>query len=298
MAKVHNIGKQAARNRRLNARKRKTRALNKVQRVQVKAIVEGQAEKKNAYFYESFNDGTSTARSTGAYVNRGWCTQNQSIRTNNTDIKQLIPYVDLGDDVNQRIGRKIDPTNLVLAGAVRVALARQQVENSPCINFKVHLFIVQHVQIKDYYTLYGQNDFTQFLYNGEGQTVRFDGEEQNAAMAVNSSVYKVLKKKVITLKYAGNQSGIGAQGIPNSHVWKANYSINLTKYLPSKLMYPLNTTLGPLPPAQAANPTNSSLFMCMAFCPDNNPANTNGAVFASVPWIEQTYVTRMSYTDS
>ena len=213
------------------------RPLNTVQKIQVKGIVEGQAEKKNVYFYQSFNDGTVTTRPTGAYVNRGWAIQNQGIRTNNTDILQLIPYVDQGDDVNQRIGRKIDPTRLTLTGSVRVSLARLNGSPTPLTNLKVYLFIMQHVLIKDYYTLYGQNDFSQFLYNGEGKTVYFNGEEQNVGQQVNSSVYKILKRVCVPLKFAGNLAGSTA-GIPNSHVWKANYQMDLTKHLPAKLLYP------------------------------------------------------------
>jgi len=282
---------------RKKTKSRKPKALSKPQKAQVQKMVLGEAEKKTVYHYNSFNDGTVTTRATGAYVNRGWAIQNQGIRTNNTDILQLIPYCDEGTDVNQRIGRKIDPVKLSLAGSVRVSLARLNGSPTLLTNLKVYLFIVQHVQIKDYYTLYGQNDFSQFLYNGEGKTVYFDGEEQNTAQQVNSSVYKILKRVCIPLKFAGNPSG-STVGIPNSHVWKANYQLDLTKYLPAKLLYPLNTVGGPLPPEQAGAPTNSSIFMCMGFTSDINPSNTNGTEFTGLPWIEQTYVTRMHYTDS
>lgn len=127
----------------------------------------------------------------------------------------------------------------------------------------------------------------------------FSGEEQNVGMPVNKQVYRVVKKLVIPLKFAGFlsvPSSITAP-YPNSHQWKADFSFDLTKHLPKRLVYPQNNQIAPLPITQLDTPTNSSLAMSMGFTYDAIEPNTGTFPFAYRPWLEQTYVSQMTYKD-
>lgn len=286
-----------ARNKRKNARRARAKTLSKLQKRQVVSIVKGEAETKRSCFYQQYNDGTITTRCPGVYSARGWATQNQSIQVNQTDILQLIPFIQQGTDDWERIGREITPRSLTVKGAVRIAFPR--INANLLTNVKVHIFVYQHVSLKDYQSLYSQNSFQDFLYAGQGATTLFNGEEQCVGMPVNKQVYKIVKKLVIPLKFAGlfapgTPSG---QPNPNSHQWKADFSFDLTKHLPKRLVYPQNNVLAPLPITQLDTPTNSSLAMSMGFTYDLAVANTNGTPFAYQPWLEQTYVSQLTYKD-
>lgn len=261
------------------------------------SIVKGEAETKRSCFYQQFNDGTITTRCPGTYSTRGWAIQNQNIQVNQTDILQLIPFIQQGTDDWERIGREITPKSLRVVGAVRISLPQLQL--NLITNLKVHIFVYQHVTLKDYQSLYSANSFEDFLYAGQGATVRFNGEEQNVGMPVNKQVYRVVKKLVIPLKFAGFFSPPPGAAVPfpNSHTWKANFSFDVTKHLPKRLVYPQNNQLAPLPIQQLDTPTNSSLAMSMGFTWDFNPSNTGGTAPQLRPYIEQTYVSQMTYKD-
>lgn len=272
--------------------------LSKPMRKAVKQIVRGEAETKRTAFYETFNDGTGTARATGFYNARGYAIQNQAIQTNNTDILQLIPYVLQGVGDTNRIGNKIRVQNLSVSGSVRVDLNRLSTLNTT--NLKVYLFIWQHVSLKDYTNLYAANDFTQFLEDGEGGTRNFNGDPQNPGMKINGEQYRVLVRKQLRLKYAGLiPSATGGQptSVANCGDWIAHYNINLTKHVPKILSYPENNPAISPPPQTINAPTNSSLCMSMGFVIDNCPSNTAGTPFVNLPFIEQTYVSQLAFKD-
>jgi len=265
----------------------------------VKNVIMRKARTKTVSFYQSWNDGTKTTRATGLYSDRGWATQNNQINTNNTDILQVIPFCYQGLEDNQRLGETISPVGLNIRGCIRINYANNlSVYNNA--DLKVVIYVVQHVQLKDYTNLYSKNDFTQLLQDNDAvtdATQQFDGQSWQSMMPVANEYYRLLKKKVITLRYAGlwpkPTTPTASTGVPNSHNYFANYSINLRKQVPKLLKYPLQSI--PTNPLILNTPTNSSIFMCMGFYQQNEPAN--GATFDTAPQMEQTYVSTLTFKD-
>jgi len=269
----------------------------------IRKVVQRGQEKKTTFFYGGKNDGTDPNRGDGSYANRGWSSQNPLINTNNTDIKQLIPYVRPGTDDWERIGKKINVTALNVQGAVRVWLpilnntTPEKYPNYAPTNIRCVIYIMQHVSLKDYPNLYAKNDFTQMLSNGVGGTTNFNGEFVNALMPVANQYYRVLKKKVITLKYAGvnpRPNSISATtpvSIANSHQWFTTYKFSLAKLIPKQLKFPEETAASQI----IDQPTNSSVFMCLGCYNEYEPYNA--APFQDLIF-ENTYLSKITFTDA
>lgn len=275
----------------------------------IKNVVKGVAETKYTMFYENYNPGNSSSRNTlGLYANRGFMVQNKLITNNNTDIKQLIPFVVQGVSDNQRLGSKISPISLKVHGTIRVSNQDQSpvppattpelgyLKSFTPLDIKVVIYVLQHVSLKDYENLYASNDFNQLLENGENTTVQFGGQNWHNKLPIAKQYYKLLKKKVVSLRYAGAENALVtsvAYSIANSHNYYANFELNLSKHLPANLKYPENNAT----PATALNtPTNSSIFMCMGFY--DQKEYSNGQSFANLGQLEQTYVSVMTYKDT
>lgn len=284
------------------ARRAPAKTLTKVQRKQVKAIVKGSAETKRSCWFQDFNNGTLSTRATGLWGTRGFATQNNVTTNNETDILRLIPNVSQGIDTFTRIGDRINPIALNVKGTIRVNTTRFQSTAQLPTDLDVYIYVLQHVALKDYNNLYAKNDFNQLLDVGQGFTKKFGGEETDPKLPVASQYYKVLQRKKINLRYAGQQ----AQALTpptvanyvsqaNSHTWHADYSMSLGKHLPKTLKYP---EPGADPnPVISASPTNSSIFMCMGFINWPNPSNWT-ADSAVLSYIEQTYVAELLYKDN
>lgn len=277
---------------------KKVATLTKPVRRAIKAIVKGAGETKRAFFYQDWNDGTVTTRATGAFGTRGWAVQNNVISSNPLDILQLIPYVAQGLDDFNRIGQKVTVSGLNINGSVRVVGAQTASRN--LTNMRVVIYVWQHVQLKDYTNLYASNDFSRFLERGDGATTAFTGEFQDMGRPVAKQYYKIVKRLVLRLKFAG-VSPAGAPGpttqpssISNSGDWVANYSMNLTKHLPKLLTYP--ETSNSATPQIANAPTNTSLCMSMGFIFDQMPSQTYDPI-DPLPYMEQQYVSVLSYKD-
>jgi len=289
-------------NRRGKASTRKAgKPLTKLQKKQVVRIVHGQAETKTVAFYQTSNAGNFNARSPGLFSQRGWAVQNNAISNNFGDIHQLIPFLQQGTDDNTRIGQRVTVTRLQVRGAVRVNVATNITNNTPT-DLKVFMFVLQHVSLKDYASLFAQNNFNQLLETNEpanltAGTVAFTGIPQNAAMSVAKQYYKVCHRKEITLRYAGIQPGgsVTEISIANCHTWYAEYSLDLTKDIPKVLQYPETDTSPVAIPFTQHTPTNSSLFMSFGFVDWLNP--NNSTIEPTSSQIEQTYVSRLSFKD-
>lgn len=270
------------------------KALSTVQKKQVKSIVKGQAETKRTAWYSSFNDGTSTDRATGLATNWGYSVQNNAITANNTDCLRLIPTVLQGIDDFNRLGTRINVNSLKLNGTIRVNLANIT-EQATC-DLRVVIYILSHKIYKDYSTLYANNNFLLLLDNQEGGTAPFTGTPVNEGMRVADQYYTVHAKKIITLRYAGfgiQTATTGATAsVANSHNYYANYTMDLTKFLPKTLKYP-EFNSGQPPEFQNA-PTNSSLFMCMGFVNQQGVSNFADPV---KPLLQQTYVSNLTFKD-
>jgi len=263
----------------------------------IKAVVRGQAETKTARFFQSENDGTGTDPATGLFADRGWAVQNDSITSNNLDILQLIPFVSEGVLDHERIGKVIRPVGLNVKGSIRIRRDRIIDVSATTTNIHVYVYALQHVSLKDYTNLRAQNDFNRLLETGEGTTVPFEGNALDGFMAVSDQYYRVLARRKVVLKYAGIVSPtagtlISSFSVANAHSWYADYTINLSKNIPKRLVYPEDPTS--LPATQQNTPTNSSIFMCMGYVNefvDSPPADVES-------FMEQTYMSELTYKDT
>lgn len=266
-----------------------------------KRVLNRNTESKYVMFYQTANSGVTTSRAVGDYALRGYATQNNTITTNtnpiirnNLDILQLIPYCEQGVADNQRLGDKITPKSLTVSGSVRIKSLTRLQEIAPT-DIKVVIYVLQHVSLKDYNNLYANNDFSQLLETGENSTVQFEGQSWHAKMPIAKQYYRLLKKKIITLRYAGAEntsSTVVPYSVANSHNYFAEYKFSLSKHLPANLKYPENSVLDP----NVLNaPTNSSIFMCMGFY--DQKESYNGSDLVTEAWMEQTYVSKLVYKD-
>lgn len=281
-------------------KKAKTAKLTKPMAKAVKQIVRGEAETKKVSFFQSANDGTVVAAATGLFVNRGWAVQNNRIVNNQTDILQLIPFVEQGTDDWQRVGKSITVQSLKVQGTIRVAAAISgNAGGAIPANITVYIYVLQHQSLKDYASLRARNDFTQLIdANGLTATHGFNGEASDPQQTIAKNYYKLVKRKKVVLKYAGVFGPIANQfpvSIANAHEWFMDYSMDLTKALPKKLVYPEDLQVGPNPYIES--PLNSSLFMCMGFVDHLVPNYGQQPVVPILPWLEQTYVSTMTYKD-
>jgi len=291
--------RRGAQNKRKSPAK-KVAKLSKPLRRAVKAIVRGEAETKRTNWYQDYNDGTVTTKATGFYSTSGWAVQSNRITLNNTDILRLIPTVLQGTDDFNRIGTRIRPVSLNVKGQIRVRFGLLNAAPATIPqNLTIDLYVLQHVRLKDYNSLYGLNNFTELLETGEGGTQAYSGVPINSAMRVASETYKVLHRRRITLRYAGVVNATVPDQVPfaqpQDHTWYSEYSLNLTKHLPKVLTYPEgNSGAGPSPPVVVNAPTNSSIFMCMGYASWYSSPTFVGDEEAA---IEQTYVSEMGFKD-
>lgn len=271
-----------------------TSGKNTVLKQMIRRVVTGIAETKTASFYQTYNNGTTPGRATGAFASRGYATQNNEILNNPTDIFQLIPAVAQGNSDNQRLGDQITPTSLTVKGEVRVRKQNILDANVP-LDIKVVIYVLQHVSLKDYTNLYSQNNFNQLLETGENSTVRFYGNSVSPKLKVANQYYRVLKRKIITLRHAGVTNYTGglnyAVSQANAHNWFGEYTFSLGKHLPKTLKYPENSVTG----TTLNEPTNSSIFMCMGFYDQNE--NPDLTVVPTNGQLEQFYVSQLTWKD-
>jgi len=273
------------------------RALTKVQKKQVKAIVKGNTETKRTAWYQSYSDGTGISRATGKFSDAGAAVTTNVIASVNLDVLRLVPAVIQGNDDFNRVGNSIRPTSLVVNGTLRVNIARMGAEAILPTDIRVCIYVLQHKQLKDYMSLYNNIQLNQLLDTEEGTTTKFAGLPINETMRVSDQYFTLCKKKIITLRYAGVTAQGGAvnfgTSVANSHNYYATYSMNLTKNIPKVLKYPETGNAGV---AEFQNaPTNSSLFMCMGFVDQTFVSNFTEPV---ENYLQQTYVSRLSFKDA
>jgi len=260
------------------------RSKNKTTLVQfVKNVVNRENETKFAFYYSS---GTGGLTAPGDYANWAYLARNQFISTNATDILRIIPPIANGTGDNQRIGDTIRPKSLKIHGSVKCNMLSAGPLIQP-IEICVVVYVLQHVTYKSYASLAG-NDFSQLLETGENSTVPFTGTVLQSQLPVCKDYYKLLKKKLIRLRYGGANSpaGVltGSVSPSNSHDWQKNFSINVSKHLPAKFMYPeASATVG------INDPTNSSIFMCTAFYNMDNSTSTQELLSYQVQYHSELY---------
>jgi len=274
-----------------------SKSLSRVERTEVRKMITGTAETKSTAWYETRNNGTVPDKATGFWTVAGFAGQSNRITTNNTDILRLIPTVTEGTDAFERIGRRIRVQSLKVNGAVRITM--DKITPQQPLDVRVVIYVLQHVNLKDYASLYARNDFNQLLDNQEGGTNQFYGLQMNEFQRVNNSFYKLCAKKVVTLRYAGTKNPAdqtAAYSIANAHNYYATYSFDVTKHLPKVLTYPDGLNGGSVVDPVVLNaPTNSSLFMCMGWIDQQGPYDfVNSASIG----IENHYVSNLLFKDT
>jgi len=234
--------------------------------------------------------------SNGTFAQAGYVNQNAEITSNTTDIQRLIPYIVAGTGDNQRIGERVSPISLNIKGSVSFLKGNVNPSDNTSgrtADIYVVMYFLQHVTLKSYAALTASNDFTQLLKTGENTTVPFNGHVWESQMPVEDAYYRLLKKKKFRLRFTGTQQATGGDppsnqwvSQSNCHSYRAEYNVNLSKYLPAQFKYPeSNATTG------VNDPTNSSIFMCMGCY------QADGSVLNGVSLFQQQYVTTLKYKD-
>jgi len=284
-----NYNKQAARNRKMNVKKRAVpnkRATVKL----IKKVIKGQAETKMQVKYGNAVPSTSPF---------GVSTQqNQFIVSNATDILTILPKIAQGTDDDQRIGVAISPVSAKLHCSVTVSAntaGGAGFANNLSYNLVAVAYCLQHVSYKTYASLSTQNDFTQMLQLGGGQTSNFNGTYEFSRLPVSPGYYQVLGKKMFNLRNSGVQSttvgvpqaqwGTNANAAPVRHEW----TWDLTKHLPKKLLYPESDSAAP----GTNDPLNAAPFWCIGYY------QMDGSSSVATPQvlIQQQYMTVFKYKD-
>lgn len=262
-------------------------------------VVDAKAETKMVGFFNGPVAATSPpANSNGWLADALPVAQNQIITSNPTDILKLIPDVSPGNGDNQRTGRYIMPT----AASVRckVMLAPNTTGStgwaSPQISaydLTFVAYLLQSVSFKNYRDLYVENDFGKMLDDLSGGTCNFDGSYSAANLPVEKGYYKVLAKKRKQLRSSGLFTAPGGvitqvsnnNSAPLVHEW----TWNLKKHLPKKLIYPEST----VSVAQGQNePLNSSIFWCVGYYRTDGTGRGGSDII-----LNQEYTSIMKYKD-
>lgn len=239
---------------------KRTKALSTVQRKQVLNIVKGSAETKLVAWY-------SSSLFDGEFSTSGIVPQNGSIVTNATDILRIVPKIKQGTDDNERIGQDVVPVSckvnckVLLTPTLASGVGTNQ---GYSYNLMAVAYCLQHVALKTYTALAANNNFTQMLKIGNGNTTNFAPQFQYGTLPVEDGYYKVLAKKKMVLRSSGI---IGASPIPqnvgtnnNSHQICHEWTWDITKHLPKKLKFPETTAVAP-----TDDPTNAAPFWCVGY---------------------------------
>lgn len=276
--------------------KRSARALTKTQRVQVKKIVRGQAETKMAIWYNGTDgNGFATPANSGKSSQAAADPQNQTISSTLNDCLRILPRITQGVSDNQRIGQTITPVSCRVH--CKVSILPQGTSGTGYMggysyNLVAVAYCLQHVEFKDYSSLFIGNTFSELLSTGENSTIGFNGNFQEAGLPVEKAYYKLLAKKVFRLRSSGTQAagvptpayeGSNNNAAPMTHEW----TWNITKHLPKKIIYPQEA-----PGFPEDSPTNSAPFWCIGYYNDSGLPYTT-----AVSAINQQYVTTFKYKD-
>lgn len=273
-----------------NARPKTKKAITKL----VNRVINSRAESKMVTWF-----GGSTG--TGTFADKTPVSQNQLISVNSTDILRLISPITVGSNDNQRTGDSIQPMSLIVNCRVMISPSSTGGtgwKEGYSYNLKAVAYCLQHVSYKTYVSLYANNDFSKLLKIGNSATTGFDGTYEASKLPVDTGYYRVLGKKVMTLRSAGSsnsggsavtplEQGVNSNSAPFSHEW----TWNLSNKLPKNLKYPENVEAPlPIPPGND-DPLNSAPFWCIGYY------RMDGTVTSPQIFIQQQYVSKLTYKD-
>jgi len=263
----------------------------------VKGVLKNQSETKMVTFFGGGVANPSPLRnSTGLFGDAGPVVQNQYITDNTTDVLKLLPDIPQGTGDNTREGREVMPTSCSVRCKVMISPSSAQAigwATGYAYDITMVAYMLQHVSYKTYTSLHASNDFGQMLDLGQGSTINFNGSFSAANLPVEKGYYRLLAKRTHRLRSSGIPKGATAIVSPptnnNSHTQCYEWTWNLGKHLPKKLVYPeANVTI-----ANGANePLNSAPFWCVGYY------NTDGTVdTVSRLDIQQEYTSILRFKD-
>jgi len=206
------------------------------------------------------------------------------------DIHRLLPSIQKGLEDYDRVGNKIKVSRLVTT--MNFSLAAQNLAVPTAQNVMVVLYIWQHKLYKDYQVLAAQNQWAQFLDRGDGTTGQFNGSAFDSVLPVASDAYILHKKIMFPLRCPGVVTGTpSVNDISNtlSSPFSKRITLNLTKYVPKGLQYPVAAVGNVLIDSY---PTNSSLAFSYGYY------NMDLSATDSNPNVDVNYVTRLEYKDA
>jgi len=263
----------------------------------VKGVLKNQSETKMAVFFNGPVANPSPLRnSTGLFADAAPVSQNQFITDNTTDILKLLPDVPLGTGDNNRNGRSINPTSCMVRCKVMISpttTGEAGWANGFAYDLTMVAYMLQHVSYKTYSNLHASNDFGQLLDQGQGTSINFNGSFSAANLPVEKGYYRLLAKRTHRLRASGIPKGATAIVSPptnnNAHTQCYEWTWNLGKHLPKKLIYPEES----VSVANGQNePLNAAPFWCVGYY------NTDGSVASTgVIDIQQEYTSILKYKD-
>lgn len=263
----------------------------------VKGVIKNQSETKMVVFFEGPVANPSPLRnSTGLFGDAAPVSQNQFITDNTTDILKLLPDVAQGTADNTREGREIQPTSCMVRCKVMISPTTTGAAgwaNGFAYDVTMVAYMLQHVSYKTYSSLHNSNDFGQLLSLGQGSTINFNGSFSAANLPVEKGYYRLLAKRTHRLRSSGIPKGALPVVSPptnyNAHTQCYEWTWNLGKHLPKKLVYPEDN----VSVANGANePLNAAPFWCVGYY------NTDGTVASTgVIDIQQEYTSILKFKD-
>lgn len=270
-------------------------------RTLIKNILKSQSETKMVTFYGGSTANPSPLRnSTGTYADAGPVSQNQFITNNTTDILKLLPDVAPGTADNQRTGKVINPLSCRVKCKVMISpttTGERGWAAGVAYDVTFVAYMLQHVSLKTYSSLHTDNSFNQLLSVGDGTTTNFDGSFSGNNMPVEKGYYRLLAKKTHRLRSSGTLPesplqplvGNGRMVNQNSHTQSYEWTWNLGKHLPKRLIYPEdNVTV-----AQGGlEPLNAAPFWCVGYYRTDGTVSATGVID-----IQQEYTSILKYKD-
>jgi len=246
-------------------------------------------ETKEVSFYSSAAGGG--VADPGLFTGVGIQVQNMSISSNLTDIKRMLPYLDLGTGKFQRIGDSVRPVSLTTRITLSLSAAQMSVlfpstaytvgsgaydaggqHGWPINDVTAVVFALTHKSYKDYQSLNATNVFSELLDDGQGNTTGFGAQTApfvaypwHGQMKINDAKYTLIKKFKVDLRKE-MFVGSATPGLPpapsnivlntNSHKYATELTVKLTdKHLPAVLKYDTSTQS-----ASSFDPTNFAPF--------------------------------------
>lgn len=179
----------------------------------------------------------------------------------------LLPAITQGQGYNQRIGNRIQPTSLIVDGAVTF---NDYGEGFIGVPLRVIVMVLQSKSVKDTNLLPDPNIST-LMDNGTGGAP-WDGSTTNSFFPVNTEEFTVLAKRTFKL------SDVTAE---NSVCMSKRYKMSIK--CPKQLMYE----------GTGNYPTNFAPFIVLGWCRDDAVTPTIGQVY-----VKHTCSSRLTYTDS